>query len=124
MNDGKQQSHIKRAQKESQLLKEMSTLLMKVTMEEASLRSLFINRVALSPDRSVCYIYFYNSDGEKAFQDLLPTLILYKPSLRKALSTAIPSRYTPELCFQFDKQFEKQMRIDTLLQKIKEEDKL
>lgn len=119
---GKPSSHIKRAQKESRLLREISQLLMKIAMDDPALNGIFINKVQLSPDKSVCNIFFYAMDGQEAFKKILPTLILYKPSLRKALATIIPSRYTPELVFKFDAQFEKQKRIEDLLEKIKEEE--
>lgn len=120
----KQQPHIKRAQKESLILRELSQFFMQITMDEPQLRTLFINRVKLSPDKSMCTVYFYSADGQQAFDKLMSILILYKPSLRKALSTAIPSRYTPELAFKFDRNYEKQKRIEDLLEKIKEDDQL
>ena len=72
----------------------------------------------------MCSIFFYAADGKQQFQELLPFLILYKPSLRKALASAIPARYTPNLLFKFDAQYEKQRRIDDLLIKLKEEGQL
>ncbi|HZW60702.1 MAG TPA: ribosome-binding factor A [Candidatus Babeliales bacterium] len=120
----KQQPHIKRAQKESLILKELSRFFMQITMDEPQLRSLFINRVKLSPDKSMCTVFFYTQEGESAFDKLMSILLLYKPSLRKALSSSIPSRYTPELTFKYDRTYEKQKRIEDLLEKIKEDDQL
>lgn len=119
---GQQAPHIKRAQKESLLLRELSTFFLQIMMEEPSLQGLFINRVSLSSDRSLISVFFYTTDGPEAFQKLLGKLILYKPSMRKALATAIPSRYTPQLAFKFDAQYEKQQRIEQLLEKIKKEE--
>ncbi len=119
---GKANSHIKRAQKESLLLRELSKLLMQITMDNRELQGIFVNRVKLSPDRSICLVYFYCADGAEGFKKRMPLLILYKPSLRKALATAIPSRYTPELMFKFDRQFEKQQRIENLLEQIKHDE--
>jgi ribosome-binding factor A len=115
-------SGIKRAQKESLMFREISRLFLSITIDEPRLRTIHVNRVGLSSDRSMCTVYFYTADGPQAFQALMPTLILYKPSLRKALSQAIPSRYTPDLIFKFDEQFEKQQRIEQLLEKIKTEE--
>lgn len=114
--------NVKRAQKESLLFKEISRLFMQATMDDKRLSGVFVNRVKLSPDKGVCTIYFYTAQGEENFNQLFNILTLYKPSLRKALASSIRSRYTPELIFKFDDQFEKQERLDALLEQIKEEE--
>ena len=121
---GKQSPHIKRAQKESLLLKELSRLLLQISMDDPKLMGVFINKVELSQDKGICYVMYYTAGGLEEFQRLLPDLILYKPSLRKALSRIIPGRYTPQLVFKFDDQFEKQKRIEDLLEKLKDENQL
>lgn len=113
---------VKHAQKESLYLREISKLIMKITMDEPSLHGMFINRVQLSPDKGVCTVLFYDPAGEEAFQEKLKKLILYKPSVRSALSKAISSRYVPEIIFRFDKQFETQQRVEALIEKAKGED--
>lgn len=114
-------SNVKRAQKESLLFREISNLFMQAAMDDSRLKDVFINRVKLSPDKGVCTVYFYSTLGEKHFDELLDILKLYKPSLRKALADRIRSRYTPELIFRFDTQFEKQSRLESLIDQIKEE---
>jgi ribosome-binding factor A len=114
-----QSSAIKRAQKESQLQQELSKLLLQLTLDNHQLQGLFVNRVKLSPDKSVCTVFFYTANGRTEFEEKLGSLILYKPSLRKAISQIIPSKYVPEFIFKFDDQFEKQQHIDELLDKIK-----
>ncbi len=115
---------IKRAQKESVLLKELSQLLLQITLDDSRLQNLFINRIKLSAAKSVCILFFYTPLGEKDFKEKLPILILYKPSLRKAIAQKIPARYTPELVFKYDKQFEKQRKMDELLEQLKKEGQL
>ncbi len=116
---------IKRAQKASLLLRTISTLFSKAVQDDAQLSGLMINRVELAPDKSTCYVYFYDPKGEVEFnQNFLPRLILYKPSLRAALAKEIAGRYTPELVFKFDNVFEKSMRIETLLSELKEKGEL
>ena len=116
-----QSSAIKRAQKESQLLQEISKLLLQLTLDDHRLQGLFVNRVKLSPDKSICTVFFYTANGQAEFEEKVGSLILYKPSLRKAIAQIIPSKYVPEFVFKFDDQFEKQQRIDQLLDKIKED---
>src|SRR6516164_7171990 len=94
---------IKKAQRESILLKKIAELFMQVTLDDTRLRDMYVNRVELSPSRGMCTVYFYSPLGEQHFDELLEVLKLYKPSLRKALATTLDSRYTPELLFKFDK---------------------
>jgi ribosome-binding factor A len=115
-----QSSAIKRAQKESQLQQEISKLLHQLMLDDHRLQGLFVNRVKLSPDKSICTVYFYTANGQTEFEEKLGSLILYKPSLRKAIAQIIPAKYVPEFVFKFDEQFEKQKRIDELLAKIKD----
>lgn len=113
---------IKRAQKESLYLREISQLFLNVTRENSIFKDLFISRVALSESGSVCTVYFYSSLGREEFERLLEDLKLYKPSLRKALSSRIASRYTPEIIFKFDDQLKKQLEIEELIERVKEDD--
>lgn len=103
------------AQKEAQLMREISTLFRQIALDEADLQSLSITRVKLSSNKSHCTVFFQDPEGEKKFRELIQTLILYKPSIRKAISQQIPSRYTPEIIFKYDTLYDKQRRIDDLI---------
>ncbi len=112
-------SSIKKSQKESLLFRAIAQLFSQTMLDDKRLGGMFVNRVQLSDDKSVCTIFFYTSGGVADFKEKLPFLILYKSSLRHALAKTIKSRYTPELIFKFDDQFEKQQRIEGLLERIK-----
>ena len=117
-------SDIKRAQKESLLQREISFLFMQAGLDDPKLQKVSLTRVALSPDKGLCTVFFYAPEGEEYFnRALLPILTQYQPSLRRALAARIRSRYTPELRFTFDTQLEKQLRIENLIEKVKQEDK-
>lgn len=111
--------NVKRAQKESLFFREIAQLFMQASQDDTRLKDIMIHRVQLSPDKGVCTVYFYTDQGEEQFKKILNVLVLYKPSLRKALAARIRSRYTPELIFKFDAQFEKELRIDQLLEEEK-----
>jgi len=115
---------MRRAQKESLIRKELSKLFLEIRVNDKNFEGIYINRVKLSPDKGMVNVFFYTHDGEEHFNKKLPLLILYKPSVRKALSKILASRYTPQLVFKFDKIFEKQCRIEILLDKVKKEEKL
>ena len=115
-------SDIKRARKEAQFFKMLSQIFMQIVCDDSRLQGMFINRVVLSPSYGTCNIFFYLPEGESAFREKLAILKLYKPSMRKAISSLIAGRYTPELMFKYDQQFEKQQKIESILDSLQEED--
>lgn len=115
---------IKQAQKESLLLREISSLLVKGSLDDPRLAGLTITRVSLSSDKSACSVFFYNPGGHEEFKKLLEVLKLYKPSLRTALAKSIKSRYVPELIFKFDDQYEKEEKMNKILDALKEKGEL
>src|ERR1700742_3935352 len=98
----KRQQEVKHAQRESFLHREIASLITRLMSDEPQLAGIFINRLKLSPDRGKCTVYFYALGGKPAFEEKLPLLILYKPSIRHAIATAMQSRYTPEIRFTYD----------------------
>ena len=120
----KQQQEIRKAKKESYFYREISTLFSRITMDESRLNGLFISKVNLSSDGGTCVVLFIATNGKTEFEEKLPTLILYKPSLRTALAKTSHSRYTPNLIFRYDDDQEKVDKINRLLDKLKDEGKL
>lgn len=114
-------SDIKRAQKEKLLFRELSQLFLQLTLDDSRLRSISLNRVKLSPDKSLCTVYFYTPEGQEKFKEALEVLKLYRPSMRKAIAARIEARYTPDLRFLYDDSYEKQEQLDQLLEKVKKE---
>lgn len=110
----------KKAQKESFLFQEISKLFRQIVLDDKRLENFTVSRVALSKDKGVVNIYFYHVGGEKAFKEMFNFLVLYKPSMRKAIAHIQASRYTPELAFKFDELFEKQQKIEGIFQQIEQ----
>ncbi len=115
-------TNVKRAQKESVLLRLISQLFLQAGIDDPQLRGLFVNRVTLSPDKSICTVYFYTPEGKKYFDEKLPLLKLYKPSMRKAVAREMHSRYAVDLVFKFDDQFERQAKIEALIESVSKKD--
>lgn len=113
---------IKRSQKESLLRREISSLLQTASLDNPALAGLDITHVELSRDKGICSVFFYSPEGEEFFKRKLSTLVLFKPSLRKAIAQKIPSRYVPEIIFKYDSQLEKQLAIEQLLDKAKQQE--
>lgn len=114
----KRTQDIKRAQKEKLLFREISQLLSQLVLDDSRLRTIWVSRIELSPDKGICYVYFYTPEGLGHFEETLEVLKLYKPSLRTAIAHIIESRYTPEFIFKFDNTYEKQEKIINLLDKL------
>ncbi len=120
----KQQQEIKRAQKESYLFREISNFFLQITIDEPRLTGIYINKISLSSDGGICTVLFLASNGRAEFEEKLPLLILYKPSLRSALAKTSQSRYTPNLVFRYDEDQEKADKINRLIDKLKDEGRL
>ncbi len=114
-------SRIKRSQKEATLMREISKMVHQISLDDPEISGLFINRVELSKNKGVCIIFFYDPDGIEKFNEKKKKLMLYKPSIRKGIAATLDARYTPELKFTFDTQFEKQQRIENILMQVKKD---
>ena len=118
---------VRRSQKKSFYIQQLSDFIMQIAYDEPAVLKVFLTRVELSSDGGICYIYFsaYGANSaearEEAFNEACGRLILYKPSLRKALAQSMHSRYVPQLRFMFDEKREKEMRINDLLLKVGDE---
>lgn len=113
---------IKKSQKESLYLKEIGQLFLEVTIEQPDFRNIFINKVVLSDDGGICFVYFYSLLGKAEFERVFDQLKLYKPSMRKALASRIAGRYTPNIVFKYDDQLKKQLDIEELIERVKNND--
>lgn len=118
------QQEIKRAQRESYYFREISNLFLKITIDEQSLLGLHITKVNLSPDGGSCIVLFLDESGKEEFEKKLATLILYKPSMRSALAKMSQGRYTPNLIFRYDDNYEKVEKINRLIDTLKKEGRL
>ena len=114
-----QSPSIRREQKKKALLRMLSSFIQNITNDDQTLKDLFVTRVELSDDNSMCYVYFSTYTTPEVFESMLPKLILYKPSMRAALAKEFQSRYTPDLIFYYDRIKDKERAIHELLDKVK-----
>lgn len=113
---------IKRAQKESLYFRVIAKLFSQAALDDSELRNIYMTRVTLNRDKSICYVYFSSDSGREHFEKVLQQLKLYKPSLRKAVASEIRSKRIPQIVFKYDEQLEKQLKIENLIEKIKSDD--
>ena len=114
-------SDVKRAQKAQLLFRTICSLFLEATLDNKELSRLVITSVKLSPDKSKCNVFFYAPEGKEVFDELFPTLKMYKPSLRAAISKSIAGRYTPDIVFKFDSSKDKSNRVEQLLFNLKDQ---
>lgn len=112
--------NVRREQKKSFMLREVSALVHEIGIEESKLSSLFVTRIEMSRDSGILYIYFSSHKDKSAFDDGFELLKLYKPSMRKALAEALASRYVPDLVFRYDESKDKERHINAILDKLNE----
>ncbi len=112
---------VKKARKESLFLREISSLYLQASYDDPQLPLITITNVEISSDKGLCKVFFYCAEGKEHFETILDRLILYKPSLRKALASRIDSRYTPDIIFTFDTQQAIHLRVEYLIEKVKGE---
>lgn len=112
---------VRREKKKSFFLRELSSLIHKVSIDEPTVIPLFVTRIELSKDGGMCYVYFSTHTDEEAFKKGLEILKLYKPSIRKALAEAMHARYVPNLLFKYDTTKDTERRVTSLLDQIERE---
>lgn len=112
---------IKLAQKSSYLYKVISEALIVVCQDDARLSGIYPTRVKLSEEGGLATVFFYTQAGEADFKEKLPILILYKPSMRHTVAKALESRYTPELVFAYDATYEKEFKVQRIIDSLKKE---
>jgi ribosome-binding factor A len=108
-------STIKREQKTSFLLKEISAMVQELTPDEPSLLRVFVTKITMSKDCGICFVHFSTYGGKEEFDEALQILKLYKPSMRRRLAQISHSKYTPNIMFMYDQGKDKERHINTLL---------
>lgn len=89
------------------------------------LSKLYINRVDLSADGGMIYVFFatFEEPGQQIFDEAFKVLKYFKKTMRHAFAQQVPSRYTPDLLFFYDTAKEKERRIEELFDKVAQQNK-
>ena len=108
-------SRHKKDRARAQFFREFVILFRELALDQQEFANIYPTRIDTAPDGSVLFIFFAGTGDKEAIEKILGDLILYKPSLRKALGDKVRARYVPQLLFKFDATFEKVQRIEKLL---------
>jgi ribosome-binding factor A len=106
------------------LLREISSLYLRIMQDNPALTGVYITNVTLSSDGSTATVYFHSAKGQAHYEQVKDILILYKPSIRTALAKVSSSRYVPQLVFRYAEGVEKQQKVNELIDQLKKEGKL
>ena len=112
------QRNIKKLQKESSILKSISSLVIELSSELPLLSKVSFIRVVLSDDKSFVKVFVYSSYGESVVLDFIKSLVPYIPSIKTSLSKMSDFRRVPNLKFFYDHQYEKVQYIESLIDSV------
>jgi ribosome-binding factor A len=109
------QRNVRKLQREQLLLKAISEVLLRLQEKIPDLLKVSITHVKLSSDSSYSAIYFFSSYGEAVVKEIIEELKLYKNSIRASIASLVDMRRVPEIRFFYDKQHEKILAIESLI---------
>ena len=116
------QSSVKREQKTALFLREISKIIQELSLDEPDVAKVFVTNIKMSKDYGICFVHFSTFTDKKDFDIALEKLILYKPSIRKALAKSIGGRYASNLVFLYDLAKEKERTLNNIFDKIAQEE--
>lgn len=108
----------KRAVRVADVIKNELSLLLVQKAQDPQLREVAISRVELSDDLRHAKIYFTLLPGQASVDKVNRSLIKAAGFMRSHLAKTLNLRFTPELRFWYDKEFEKVEKIERLLDEI------
>jgi len=108
----------KRAVRVADVIKNELSLLLVQKAQDPQLREVTISRVELSDDLRHAKIYFTLLPGKASVEKVNRSLIKAAGFMRSHLAKTLNLRFTPELRFWYDKEFEKVEKIERLLDEI------
>jgi ribosome-binding factor A len=112
----------RRQRKAAELLHEEISRLIQFETHDPRLGFVTVTGVDVSPDLRQARVYFSILDNDAAgIKETLAGLNSAAPYFRRLLAQSVSLRLVPELTFHYDVTLEHALRIDSLLDSIKEE---
>jgi ribosome-binding factor A len=111
----------RRQRKVAELLHKEISQLIQFETRDPRLGFVTVTDVEVSPDLRQARVYVTTLSDEAKAQDTLTGLINASGYFRHKLSQSLSLRYIPELTFKLDTSLEHGLRIDNLLDTLKEE---
>lgn len=111
----------KRAARVADVIKNELSVLLLQRVRDPHLREITISRVELSDDLRHAKVYYTMFQGQATQEQVNRSLEKATGFMRSHLARTLNLRYTPELRFWYDEEFEKVAKIEKLLDEIARE---
>lgn len=111
----------KRAARVADVIKNELSLLLVQRVQDPHLRDITISRVELSDDLRHAKIYYTLFQGQAKISQVNRSLVKASGFMRSHLAKTLNLRFTPELRFWYDEDFEEVEKIERLLDEISRE---
>ncbi len=108
----------KRASRVADVIKNELSLLFVQRVRDPYLRDITISRVELSDDLRHAKVYYTLFQGQAKMKQVNRSLLKAAGFMRSHLAKTLNLRFTPELRFWYDEEFEKVEKIEKLLDEI------
>ena len=108
----------KRAARVADVIKNELSLLLVQRVQDPHLRDITISRVELSDDLRHAKIYYTLFQGQAQAKRVNSSLVKATGFMRSHLAKTLNLRFTPELRFWYDEEFEEVEKIERLLDEI------
>jgi len=112
---------VRHLRKESTIRKTVATILQELASDIPLLSHVTVTRASLAGDGRTCTIFFYTALDKDETMELAKKIKTLAPRIRKMVLDHVKMRYVPDLTFAFDRQYEKQQRLEELFRKMKTE---
>ncbi len=112
---------LKRASRVADMIKNELSLLLVQRAQDPHLQEITISRVELSDDLRHAKVYYTMFQGRGKLGQVNRSLDKATGFMRSHLAKSLNLRYTPELRFRYDEEFEKVEKIEKLLDEIARE---
>jgi len=120
---GEQLHKYKRSERVGDLIgQEVASMLLAGDIKDPKIGFVTITRVKMSPDMKHARIFFSVMGDEKTVKQSGYALNRARGYIRRVLAKKVQLKYVPEIIFELDDSLEHSMRIEELLQDIKEQD--
>lgn len=111
----------KRATRVADVIKNELSMLLVKHVRDPQLQDITISRVKLSDDLRHAKVYFTMFQGQGKMKQVVRSLEKARGFMRSHLAKTLNLRFTPELRFWYDEEFEKVEKIERLLDDIAKE---
>ena len=111
----------KRAARVADVIKNELSLLLVQRAQDPHLREITISRVELSDDLRHARVYYTLFPGQAVLPEVTRSLERATGFMRSHLARTLNLRFTPELRFWYDEEFEQVEKIERLLDEISQE---